>query len=90
MLSYACMNLTLRERDPPLRCNRGMQRKTWESRGLDYASELALQNLSDLYAILCWNVDHDIYFYRCTSDLVPWNSQFDGSVEIPFFRYIIV
>lgn len=22
-------------------------------------------------------MDHDIFFYRCTSDLVPWNSQFD-------------
>jgi len=77
MLGYACMNLTLREHDPPLRCNRGMQQKTWESRGLDYASELAVQNFSDLREILRWNVDHDIYFYRCTSELVPWNSQFE-------------
>jgi UV DNA damage endonuclease len=77
MLGYACMNLTLRERDPPLRCNRGMQKKTWESRGLEYASELALRNLSDLREILEWNVDNDIGFYRCTSELIPWNSQFD-------------
>jgi len=77
MLGYACLNRTLREREPPLRCNRDMQRKTWESRGVEYAAELTLQNLADLYEILQWNVDHDIYFYRCTSDLVPWNSQFD-------------
>jgi UV DNA damage endonuclease len=77
MLGYACMNRTLRECEPPLRCNRDMQRKTWESRGLEYAAELTRQNLSDLYEILQWNADHDIYFYRCTSDLVPWNSQFD-------------
>jgi len=76
MLGYACMNRTLRERDPPLRCNRDMQRKTWESRGIEYAAELTRQNFADLYEILQWNVENDIYFYRCTSDLVPWNSQF--------------
>jgi UV DNA damage endonuclease len=76
MLGYAAMNRTLRERDPPLRCNRNMQKKTWESRGLPYASELTLQNLSDLLAVLRWNVDHDVYFYRCSSTLVPWNSGF--------------
>jgi UV DNA damage endonuclease len=71
------MNHTLRERDPPLRCNRDMQKKTFEERGLEYASELAVQNWRDLRAILAWNVDHGIRFYRVTSKLVPWNSQFD-------------
>jgi UV DNA damage endonuclease len=81
------MNRTLRERDPPLRCNRGMQRKTWESRGVAYASELALQNFSDLSEILRWNADHGIRFYRCTSDLVPWNSQFELT-ELPDYEEI--
>ena len=87
MLGYACLNRTLREREPPLRCNRDMQRKTWESRGLDYAAELTVRNLEDLSEILQWNVDHDIYFYRCTSDLVPWNSQFDLE-ELPEYDRI--
>lgn len=82
MLGYACMNLTLRERDPPLRCNRGMRKRTWEERGVEYASELALRNVRDLREILRWNADHGIRFYRCTSDLVPWNSQFDLA-ELP-------
>ena len=56
-----------------------MQKKTYESRGLAYVSELTLQNFADLYEILEWNLDHDIRFYRCTSDLVPWNSQFELS-----------
>ncbi len=77
MLGYACMNNTLRDREPPLRCNRDMQQATFEERGLSYVSELARQNMQDLHAILAWNVEHDIYFYRCTSTLVPWNSQFD-------------
>lgn len=77
MLGYAAMNHTLRDRDQPLRCNRDMQKRTWESEGLDYAGELAAQNFADLQAILEWNLDNDIHFYRCSSNLVPWNSQFD-------------
>lgn len=77
MLGYACLNRTLRGHEPPVRCNRSMRQATFEDRGLPYASELTLQNMRDLHAILQWNVDNDIYFYRCTSKLVPWNSQFD-------------
>jgi UV DNA damage endonuclease len=77
MLGYPCMNRTLRDREEPLRCNRGMQKATFEQRGPSYAAELAVQNLRDLRAILEWNHEHDIHFYRVTSTLVPWNSQFD-------------
>ncbi|MEF8819192.1 MAG: UV DNA damage repair endonuclease UvsE [Haloferacaceae archaeon] len=77
MLGYACMNHTLRDREPPLRCNRDMRKATFEERGVAYASELALQNFEDLHAILAWNAANDVGFYRCSSTLVPWNSQFD-------------
>lgn len=77
MLGYACLNRTLRDREEPVRCNRDMRRKTWESEGLAYASELTRQNFADLLTVLQWNRDHDVRFYRCTSTLVPWNSQFD-------------
>lgn len=87
MLGYPCLNRTLRDRADPLRCNRSMQKKTFESRGLEYVSELTRQNFADLYEILQWNLDHDIRFYRCTSDLVPWNSQFELSA-LPDFDNI--
>jgi UV DNA damage endonuclease len=77
MLGYPCMNRTLRDREEPLRCNRGMQKATFQERGPAYAAELAAQNLRDLRAILEWNHEHGIDFYRVTSTLVPWNSQFD-------------
>ncbi len=76
MLGYAAMNRTLRERDQPLRCNRDMRKATFEERGPAYAADLAAQNLRDLRAILEWNHEHGIGFYRVTSTLVPWNSQF--------------
>ncbi len=77
MLGYAAMNRTLREQDPPRRCNRDMRKATWEQEGIECAATLTEQNFIDLRAILRWNIEHDIYFYRCSSTLVPWNSQFD-------------
>jgi UV DNA damage endonuclease len=87
MLGYAAMNHTLRDADPPRRCNRDMHKQTWKDRGLAYAGELTVQNFTDLRAILQWNLDHDIRFYRCSSTLVPWNSQFDIT-DLPNFERI--
>ncbi|ELZ61462.1 UV damage endonuclease [Halorubrum hochstenium ATCC 700873] len=64
-----------------------MRRSTWESDGLPYASELTRQNFADLLTMLRWNRDHDVRFYRCTSTLVPWNSQFD-LVDLPDYDEI--
>jgi len=72
---YAALNRTLREDD--IRTNRGMQKATFEDRGLDYAGELAEQNCRGLRSVIEWNVDHDIRFYRISSDLIPWYSQYD-------------
>jgi len=72
---YAALNRTLREED--VRTNRGMQQATFEKRGLDYAGELAEQNCHGLRQVIEWNVDHDIQFYRISSDLIPWYSQYD-------------
>jgi UV DNA damage endonuclease len=77
MFGYAGMNHTLRAREPPVRCNRDMRKATFEERGPAYAAELAVENWRDLHTVLAWNVAHDIGFYRCSSTLVPWNSQFD-------------
>ena len=76
-VGYPCMNRTLRERSPPIRANRGLQMKTLEQKGLSYVSSLIEQNLKDLRTILQWNVDNNIFFYRCTSNLFPKNSQYE-------------
>jgi len=77
---YAALNRTLREDN--VRTNRGMQQATFEDRGLAYAGELAEQNCRGLRRIIEWNVEHDIYFYRISSDLIPWYSQYDLA-ELP-------
>ncbi len=87
VLGYPCLNRTLRDQDEPVRCNRDMRKATWKSEGLAYASELTQQNFSDLLRMLRWNREHGIRFYRCTSTLVPWNSQFDLE-ELPDYEAI--
>ena len=87
MLGYAGLNRTLRDRDPPVRANRSMRKATWEDRGVSYAAELTVQNFEGLLEILRWNAAHDVRFYRCSSKLVPWNSQFDLT-ELPDYPEI--
>jgi len=85
-LGYACINMGLsypREwggmprGTQKITTNRSMIRKTFNARGLEYASELALKNTSDLCKIIQWNEDNDIKFYRMSSDLFPWASEYE-------------
>ena len=57
--------------------NRSMIKRTFQQKGLPYASALTLQNAKDLLQILQWNEQHDIKFYRMSSDLIPWASEYD-------------
>jgi UV DNA damage endonuclease len=77
-LGYACINATLSEvpKSKRITTNRSMIKRTFKERGLEYASELALQNIKDLYKILEWNERHNIKFFRISSDLFPWMSEY--------------
>lgn len=75
-LGYACINMTLGYSDQRITTNRTMQRKTLETRGLSYVSELALYNIRDLIKIIIWNERNGIKFYRMSSDLFPWQSEY--------------
>lgn len=73
-LGYACINVTLSEKG--ITTNRGMIRKTYLERGVQYASRLALQNVQNLLKIVEWNVEHGIKVFRVTSELFPWASEY--------------
>jgi UV DNA damage endonuclease len=75
---YACINKTFSDRPKSKRIttNRSMIKRTFQERGIEYASELALLNLRDLRKILEWNLANDIYFYRLSSDILPWASEY--------------
>ena len=75
-LGYACINSELSAQKPKVSTNRTMRKKTFQEKGLDYTSELILQNVTDLLAILQWNAKHDIHFFRISSEIFPWASEY--------------
>ena len=85
-LGYACINMQLsypqqyggQEKGvPPITTGRSMIKRTFESKGLDYASELALANAKDLDKIIDWNILNGFNFFRITSGLAPWKSEYN-------------
>jgi len=95
-LGYACINMSLsypREWGGKPRgtervtTNRSMIRKTFDQRGISYASELGLQNVKDLETIVDWNEANNIKFYRLSSDIFPWASEYQLE-ELPDFDKI--
>ncbi len=74
MIGYCCINLSInegRKKKDFISVNRGMTKKTFESKGLTYVSELAIKNLEDCKRILQWNIENDIKVYRMSSDMFP-------------------
>ena len=78
-LGYACINMGFSNRPKTKRIttNRSMIKRTFLSRGIPYASELALQNCKDLLKIVQWNEKNDIKFYRISSNVFPWASEYE-------------
>jgi len=76
-LGYACINMTLGEQKPKITTNRSMIKKTFLAKGPEYAGELALLNCRDLFEILKWNLKNDIKFFRLSSDIFPWASEYN-------------
>jgi UV DNA damage endonuclease len=54
-----------------------MVKRTFEARGLDYVSELALLNAKDIIKILEWNRLNGIKFFRLSSAIIPWGDNLD-------------
>ncbi len=85
-LGYACINMKLsypqkyggKEKGvEPITTNRSMIKRTFESKGLDYVSELTLANCKDLNKIIDWNILNGFNFFRITSNLAPWKSEYN-------------
>ena len=64
-----------------------MIRKTFLEKGPEYVSGLILQNLYDLTEVISWNHKHHIGFYRLSSDMFPWMSEYSIE-ELPQFEQI--
>ena len=64
-----------------------MIKRTFQQKGIKYASELALANVRDLKKIIQWNEDHNIKFYRMSSEMFPWASEYNIE-DLPDFEKI--
>ena len=76
-LGYACINMTLSSQKPKVTTNRSMIKRTFLERGVEYATELALQNARDLHRILEWNNENNIKLFRLSSEMFPWGSEYE-------------
>ena len=86
-LGYACINMTLGSQKPKITTNRSMIKKTFKEKGIPYASELGIQNCRDLVEIIKWNHQNNINFFRLSSDLFPWASEYNLT-ELPHYNRI--
>ena len=86
-LGYACINMTLGGQKPKITTNRSMIKKTFVDKGIDYAGELSLLNSRDLCEIVKWNVENGINFFRISSDIFPWASEYNIE-DLPQYQRI--
>ena len=84
-IGYACINMQLsypqkyggKEKGvKPITTGRSMIRRTFDTKGIDYASEVTLANAMDLDKIIDWNILNGYNFFRITSGLAPWKSEY--------------
>lgn len=83
---YACINMQLNypqkyggkpRGTKPVMTGRRMIKRTFEQKGLNYASEITLLNCIDLVKIIDWNILNDFDFYRMTSGIAPWKTEYN-------------
>ena len=76
-MGYACINMHLSSQKPKVYTGRSMIKRTFLSKGINYASQLGLDNTKDLFKIIKWNNENGFNFFRITSNLFPWCSEYD-------------
>lgn len=87
---YCCINLSVSEdlaKKNRITANRSMTKKTFIDKGINYVSELALLNVTDLFYILEWNHANKVMMYRMSSDMFPWMSEYEIK-DLPDFEAI--
>ena len=85
-IGYACISMQLSyptkygnkpRGTQPITTNRSMIRRTFDEKGVDYASELCLQNVKDLHQLIQWYIVNGYDFYRLSSDMAPWKTEYE-------------
>jgi UV DNA damage endonuclease len=66
---------------------RKMIKRTFQEKGISYASELAADNIRDMIEIIKWNHRNGITLYRMSSDMFPWMSEYEFT-DLPNYKTI--
>lgn len=74
-LGYCCINLNLRPKRVSV--NNSCIRRTYDEKGLEHVSQLALLNARNLVEIIKWNEQNGFKVYRMSSDMFPWMSEYE-------------
>lgn len=85
-IGYCCINTQLNKQK--ITTGRGMIKRTFDQKGLPYASELALANAIDLVRIIQWNAENNIKVFRMGSGIFPWGSAYNVS-DLPDYDEIV-
>ena len=77
-IGYPCINMEL-QATQGIYTNRHMIKKTFESQRetMEGVAKLALANVQDLVKIIQWNERNDIKFFRISSNMFPWMSEYE-------------
>lgn len=89
-IGYCCISIGINEgksKKDKVMVNRGMMKRTFDKRGLEYVSELTIKNIDDCKKILEWNIKNEIYIYRMSSDMFPCIGFYDLK-SLPNFNII--
>ena len=84
-VGYACINMTLA--NSGVTTNRHAIQRTFKLKGIGHISKLCLANVTDLYRVITWNNENNIKFYRISSALFPWMSEYEFE-ELPDWKAI--
>ncbi len=82
---YAAINLTLAAEN--FQMNRSMVKRTFIEKGISYTSSLALANFTDLEKVIDWSIQNHILFFRMSSDMIPWMSEYEIT-DLPDYEEI--
>lgn len=86
-LGYACINIELQA--TKIKTSRTIRKKNFlKDTDLKLVSELTTQNLKDLREIIKWNNNNGIKFYRISSNIMPWWSEYQLT-NLPDYKKIV-
>jgi UV DNA damage endonuclease len=87
-IGYPCINLTLQESEG-IYTNRHVIKRTYQAQKETnhVVSKLALENCKDLVKIIQWNERKGIKFFRISSNMFPWMSEYEIT-DLPDWKLI--